>query len=130
MRSDQLRRRAFITLIGGAAAAWPLAARAQQQAMPVVGVLNGASPSPLVAAFLQGLREAGFVDHQNVLIEYRYARGTYERLPALAAELVALRVDLILAAGTPAVRVAKTASVLLLLRILIALSLPAQLKSV
>jgi putative ABC transport system substrate-binding protein len=125
-----MRRRDFIALLGGAAAAWPLPACAQQQAMPVVGVLNGASPSPLVAAFLQGLREAGFVDHQNVLIAYRYARGTYERLPALAAELVALRVDLILAAGTPAVRVAKTASVLLLLRILIALSLPAQLKSV
>jgi putative ABC transport system substrate-binding protein len=106
-----MKRRAFITLLGAAAAVWPLAARAQQPAMPVVGVLNGASPSPFVAAFLQGLREAGFVEHQNILIEYRYARGAYERLPALAAELVALRVDLILAAGTPAVRVAKTASV-------------------
>jgi putative tryptophan/tyrosine transport system substrate-binding protein len=104
-------RRELIAALGGAAAAWPLAARAQQGAMPVIGVLNSASPSPFVAAFLQGLREAGFVEHQNVLIEYRYARGAYERLPALAAELVALRVDLIMAAGTPAVRVAKTASV-------------------
>ena len=105
-----MRRRDFITLLGGAAA-WPLAARAQQGATPVVGFLSGASASLLVAAFLQGLREAGFVEHQNVMIEYRYARGAYERLPALAAELVALRVDLIIAAGTPAVRVAKTASV-------------------
>jgi len=105
-----VKRREFITLLGGMAA-WPLAARAQRGATPVVGFLSGASPSLLVAAFLQGLREAGFVEHQNVLIEYRYARGAYERLPALAAELVALRVDLIIAAGTPAVRVAKTASV-------------------
>jgi len=105
-----MKRREFITLLGGAAA-WPLAAHAQQQPMPVVGVLNGASPSALIAAFLQGLREAGFVEHQNVVIEYRYARGDYERLPALAADLVALRVNLIIAAGTPAVRVAKTASV-------------------
>ena len=123
-----MKRREFITLLGGAAAAWPLPACAQQQAMPVAGFLTARRLRPFVAAL--GLREAGFVDHQNVLIEYRDARGTYERLPALAAELVALRVDLILAAGTSAVRVAKTASVLLLLRILIALSLPAQLKSV
>ena len=81
-----IRRREFITLIGGAAA-WPVAARAQQAGkLPVVGLLNSASPSLLVAAFLQGLREAGYVENQNVLIEYRYARGAYERLPALAAE--------------------------------------------
>ena len=106
-----IRRREFITLIGGAAA-WPVAARAQQAGkLPVVGLLNSASPSLLVAAFLQGLREAGYVENQNVLIEYRYARGAYERLPALAAELVDLRVDLIAAGGTPAARVAKNVSV-------------------
>ncbi len=108
-----MRRREFITLVGGAAAMWPLAARAQQAGkLPVVGLLNSASPSLLVAAFLQGLREAGYVENQNVLIEYRYARGAYERLPALAAELVDLRVDLIAAGGTPAARVAKNVSVM------------------
>ena len=119
-----MRRREFITLLGGAAAAWPVAARAQQPGgMPltarghaagklsVIGSLNSASPSLLVAAFVQGLREAGYVENQNLLIEYRYAKGAYERLPALAAELVDLRVNLIHAAGTPAVGVAKTASV-------------------
>jgi putative tryptophan/tyrosine transport system substrate-binding protein len=106
-----MRRRKFITLLGGVAAGWPIAARAQQSAVPVVGILNSASPSLLVVAFVQGLREAGYVENQNVLIEYRYARGAYERLPALAAELVNLRVELIAAGGTPAVRVAKTASV-------------------
>jgi putative ABC transport system substrate-binding protein len=106
-----MTRREFITLIGGAAA-WPVAARAQQAGkLPVVGLLNSASPSLLVAAFLQGLREAGYVENQNVLIEYRYARGAYERLPALAAELMDLRVDLIAAGGTPAARVAKNVSI-------------------
>ena len=110
MHFNRLKRREFITLLGGAAA-WPVAARAQQPAkLPTVGFLHSASGQN-EAAFHQGLREAGYIEGQNVLIESRWAMGSYERLPTLAAELVGLRVDLIAALGTPAVRVAKSASI-------------------
>jgi putative ABC transport system substrate-binding protein len=108
-----MRRRAFIILLGGAAAAWPLAARGQQRAMPVVGILSSGSLSSfadLLRAFRQGLKETGYIEDQNVAIESRWAEGHFERLPELASELLKRRVAVIVTTGGSSTLAAKTAS--------------------
>src|SRR6185503_19990515 len=110
MQFDQLRRREFITLPGGAAAAWPLAARAQQMKLRTIGLFGGATPSAQAqwtAAFVQRLREHGWVEGQTVTIEYRWVEGRFERPPAIIAEFVRLKVDVIVTHATPNILAAK-----------------------
>ena len=108
-----MRRREVIKLFGGAAAAWPFAVHAQQAAVPVIGVLSTKAPDDapnLLAAFRQGLKDAGFVEGQNIKIEYRFAKYQNERLPALTADLVRRQVAVIVTTATPAAIVAKAAT--------------------
>jgi putative tryptophan/tyrosine transport system substrate-binding protein len=111
--ASHIGRRKFLAALGGAAAARPLAARAEQAAMPVIGFMSARSPEDsehLVEAFRRGLREGGFVEGQNVAIEFRWARGQYDLLPAMAADLVSRGVSVLTTAGTPSALAAKAAT--------------------
>src|SRR5437660_38333 len=113
MQFDLLKRREFITVIGGAAATWPLVARAQQTAMPVVGFLDSRSPEPLtdrLRGFRQGVKDAGYVEGENVAIIYRWAENQLDRLPQMAAELVRRQVGVIVVTGGTAVALAAKAA--------------------
>jgi putative ABC transport system substrate-binding protein len=111
MQFDQLNRREFITVLGGAAAAWPLAARAQVTMVARIGFLRQAGPhEKQFNAFRDGLRAAGYVEGQNIVIEQRYAAGAYERLSGLASELVRANVDVIVVDGTAAAKACKDAT--------------------
>jgi ABC-type uncharacterized transport system substrate-binding protein len=109
-----MRRRDFVALLGGAAAAWPVAALAQQPAMPLIGFMSTLSPENVsnpMAGFHHGLKEAGYIESQNVAIEYRWAQGHYDRMPELAADLVRKKVAVIVASGgDPSPQIAKAAT--------------------
>jgi putative tryptophan/tyrosine transport system substrate-binding protein len=108
-----VNKRQFVTLLGGAAAAWPLAARAQQPTMPVIGYLSGRSPEaegPILAALRRGLEETGYLADRNIAIEFRFSDGQEDQLPALAAELVRRRVAVLVATDRPSALAAKAAT--------------------